>query len=258
MKIVSIIVCFIVFSFTLLTAFDLPALDERKLAERFNEANTLYRDNQFAGALRIYEELIQNGIVNPDLYYNAANAAHRIGATGKAILYLERASKLAPSDKEVNANLAYLNSIKKDQEPENTNVVLAFLSRHYNAININSVALWSGVTFALCLVFATVALFLKGWKQLTLYAVSILFGVMFITSTGVFIQKLHYNSTVVEAIIMAEEANAYSGPGDENIHIFTIHEGTKVVIERTQNEWKLIRLKSGAGGWIKADLVEQI
>ena len=258
MKIVPEIVFIFVFLLTLITASESPAVEERKPAEHFNEANALYRDNQFAGALQIYEELIRNGIVNPDLYYNAANAAHRIGATGKAILNLERALKLAPSDKEVCANLAFLNSIKKDQEPENTNAVLAFLSSRYNAINVNTAALWSGVTFALSMVLATGALFGKGWKQLTLYAATILCGVIFITSTAVLIQKLHYTSTVVEAIVMDEEANAYSGPGIENTHIFTIHEGTKVVIERTQKSWNLIRLKSGAGGWIQADLVEQI
>ena len=72
------------------------------------------------------------------------------------------------------------------------------------------------------------------------------------------IHKIHVNNTLTEAIIMADEAHAYSGPGTDNTHIFTIHEGTKTVIERSQNSWNLIRLQSGAGGWIRADLMEKI
>ena len=56
---------------------------------------------------------------------------------------------------------------------------------------------------------------------------------------------------------MTDEANAYSGPGSENTRIFTIHEGTKVVIERNQDYWNLIRLKSGAGGWIQSENMKE-
>ena len=96
------------------------------------------------------------------------------------------------------------------------------------------------------------------WKRVTIIGISSLCGLIFIFSTGIFIQKVHHNLTVVEGIVMSEEALAYSGPGSENTHIFTIHEGTKVIIERSQDSWNLIRLKSGAGGWIKDELMEQI
>ncbi|MFC1691984.1 tetratricopeptide repeat protein [Candidatus Latescibacterota bacterium] len=225
---------------------------------RYNEAGNLYRNGQFTEALTLYEELIQSGIKNSELYYNTSNSAYRAGHTGKAILYLERALKLSPSDKDAHANLAYLNSIKMDQEPENSNVLLTFAARRYNAININAAAIWSGLTFAMAMICATAALFTKEWKRITTSSLAGVCLFVCIVSTGVLIQKLHYNATVVEAVIMSEEAEAYSGPGTENTHVFTIHTGTKVIIERGQYSWNLIRLKSGAGGWIQADLMEII
>ena len=258
MKLLLRIVYTIVFSTVLLTAFESFAANEDNPAERFNKAGALYRDGQFSMALSIYEELIRSGITNPDLFYNTANSAYRTGSLGKAILYLERALKLAPSDKEALANLAHLNSIKKDQEPEHSNVVLAYLTRHYEAITVNSASLWSVVAFACSMILATGALFVRKWKRTVFIAVSSLCGLIFIFSTGIFIQKVHHNLTVIEGVIMAEEAPAYSGPGIENTHIFTIHEGTKVVIERTRDSWNLIRLNSGAGGWIKGEFMEQI
>jgi len=234
------------------------AVDKLGSAEKYNRAGALYREGNFVEALRMYEELIHQGIVNPDLYFNASNAAYRSGSTGKAMLYLERSIKLAPSDHDALDNLRYLNSIKKDSEPSNSNRVLAFLSRRYHNINVNHAAVWSAVAFTLALFAAIGAFFSINWKRFAFGGVSIFIGVIFLISTGVFIQKVHHDITVVEAIIMSEEANAYSGPGVENTHIFTIHEGTKVIIERSQNSWNLIRLKSGAGGWIKSDRMERI
>jgi len=234
------------------------AVDKLESAEKYNRAGSLYREGNFVEALLMYEELIHQGIVNPDLYYNASNAAYRSGSTGKAILYLERAIKLAPSDRDALDNLRYLNSIKKDNEPSNSNIVLAFLARRYNNVNVNHAAVWSAVSFALAMFAGIGALFSISWKRLAFAGVSILIGVIFLVSTGIFVEKVHYNITEVEAVIMSEEANAYSGPGVENTHIFTIHEGTKVIIERSQNSWNLIRLISGAGGWIKSDHMERI
>jgi len=227
-------------------------------AERYNEANRLYRDGRFAESLRIYEELMGSGIKNPDLYYNASNAAYRSGSMGKAILYLERALRLSPSDRDAIANLAYLNSIKPDRETGHSNVVLRFLSSRYDAINVNTAALWAGFAFAAGMLAATVALFAGNWKRLASILAASLCGLVFLVSAGITVQKIHHLSTTTEGIIMVKEAPAYSGPGAGNTHIFTLHEGTKVIIERTQDSWNLVRLSSGAGGWIRAEMMEKI
>ncbi len=258
MKSLLRIVYISVFFIAIASSFQSLADSGVSAAEQYNNAGALYRDGKFSEALYIYEDLIRSGIANPDLFYNASNAAYRKGSPGKAILYLERALKLAPSDKEVLANLAYLNSIKEDREPVESNVVLAFLARRYTAITVNSAAIWSGIMFALTMALVTCSLFFKAWKKGMLLTVSMLCGLLFFLSTVVFIEKAHHNSTVVEGVIIAGEAPGYSGPGTENTHIFTLHEGTKIIIERTQDPWNLIRLKSGAGGWINAGLMEQI
>lgn len=224
----------------------------------YNQAGELYKNGNFVEALGMYEEIIENGIDNPDLCYNASNAAYRSGLLGNASLYLERAQKLAPSDQDIRANLAFLNTVKQDKEPQQGNVLTAFLSHHYDATDSNSAALWSGISFTLIMFCAIAALFMGGWIRYTAIGFVLLLILIFFLSTGVFVHKVHKSSTVTEAIIMIEEANAFSGPGSENTHIFTIHEGTKVVIERSQDSWNLIRLKSGAGGWIQTEAMEII
>jgi len=227
-------------------------------AIRYNQANALYQSGDFKGALRVYEELIARGISHPDLFYNTSNAAYRTGSLGKAILYLEKAYRLAPSEPDIRANRDFLNSMKQDREPPVDNVVAAFFENFYNEMPVSTTALWSSVMFAVSMVFACTALFTGGWTRKTLIGIALLCGCVVIVSTGVFIQKAHRTATMTEAVIMTDEANAYSGPGAENTHIFTIHEGTTVIIERSQNSWNLIHLRSGAGGWIHADSMEKI
>ncbi len=252
----QLVLIFLILVFTVSGAY--ATYDAHEAAVIYNEAGTLYQNGEFEKSLSMYKQLIEDGISNPELFYNTSNAAYRSGSLGIAILYIERSLKLNPSDPEALSNRAFLNSIKKDQEPLNANIILAFLSRHYDAVNINSVALWSGISFTFTMIIATISLFLNKWRKMALIGILALCGLVFLFSTGLLIHKIQVNNNVIEAIIMTDEAKSYSGPGKDNTHIFTIHEGTKVVKERIQGAWNLIRLKSGAGGWIHSECIEEI
>lgn len=228
------------------------------LVSAYNDAGALYRAGKFPESLARYEQLLKTGIRNPDLFYNAANAAYRVNNIGKAVLYLERAKKLAPSDPDILGNLEYVNSRKTDKEPAENNAVSAFIARNYEAINANTAALWSAMAFLFTMLLAMGVIFFDRWKRITFLSLSAACALVFLLSTGVLIHKAHRSATVVEAVIMGPEVNAFSGPGQENTHIFTLHEGTVVLLERRQDAWALIRLKSGIAGWVSAGSLEAI
>ncbi len=60
------------------------------------------------------------------------------------------------------------------------------------------------------------------------------------------------------AIVLAAETIGRSGPGDDFLQAFTLHEGTKVVLERKEGPWGLVRLPNGIGGWIVLDAIGMI
>src|SRR3989338_3007101 len=80
------------------------------LENRFAKANQLYRDEKHDKAARLYEEIV---VATPsfEVYYNLGNAYFKSKQLGKAILNYERARRLSPRDRDVLANLSYVNQL---------------------------------------------------------------------------------------------------------------------------------------------------
>lgn len=59
-------------------------------------------------------------------------------------------------------------------------------------------------------------------------------------------------------IVLSENADVRSGPGDENPQLTEIHEGLKLCVLSEREGWLRVRLANGLGGWIRADQDETI
>ena len=66
--------------------------------EAFARASTLYAQEDYEGALRLYKQIIDGGWEAPELYYNASNCYLRTGRAGYALVMCKRAERLAPND----------------------------------------------------------------------------------------------------------------------------------------------------------------
>lgn len=92
---------------------DTNRVNLEKALNRFDQAVAL-RDHESPAAQRLYREsldhfeaVIDNGINNGYLEYNAGNAALRLGHIGEAIAHYRRAEKLIPGDRDLARNLAF-------------------------------------------------------------------------------------------------------------------------------------------------------
>jgi tetratricopeptide (TPR) repeat protein len=71
-----------------------------------------FKKGNFIKTIEIYENLIQVEKVNdPSVYYNLSNAYYRSGNLGKAIINIEKASKLVKNDKQTKNNSQCLHAI---------------------------------------------------------------------------------------------------------------------------------------------------
>jgi hypothetical protein len=92
------------------------------------------------------------------------------------------------------------------------------------------------------------------YAQVTLIVLSIC-----VLGSGLFTgARLQRQLTRTEAVVVTEEGTARSGPEVGQTPVFVVHEGTKVVVERREAGWLLVRLANGLGGWLPAEVVAVI
>jgi tetratricopeptide (TPR) repeat protein len=81
------------------------AMSPHQLQALFQEANGLYAAKDFEGAAKRYDALLNAGLADPTLYYNAGNAHAELGRKGLAVWNYEQAERLAPRDEDIQYNL---------------------------------------------------------------------------------------------------------------------------------------------------------
>ncbi|MSS72630.1 MAG: tetratricopeptide repeat protein [Candidatus Latescibacteria bacterium] len=237
-----------------------PAHAVDEATRLYNEGNTLYRQGKYAEAAGVYERLLASGARNGRIYYNLGNAYFKMNRIGRAILAYERAQRLMPGDEDVASNLQFANLLKIDKETTGeVNAITRFGRWLLNLFSANLLSF----ACSLCLFGISGALIGKMFRPeprlrpvWTGAVVSL--GVLLLLGGTLLAFKIHAREFEQAAIVMAGEADGRSGPDENNIKVFTLHEGTRVFIQRAEGGWLLVRLPSGIGGWVRAKDVEKV
>ena len=87
---------------------------EQTAEQLWDKANTAYINGDFHAAADAYEELLSRGVSSMKLYYNLGNAYFKDDRIGKAILYYNRALRLAPGNDDIRYNLSVAEARTKD------------------------------------------------------------------------------------------------------------------------------------------------
>ena len=216
----------------------------------FNEANAHYRRGEYEAARDKYQQIAGMGIRNASLYYNLGNASFKLDSLGDAILWYERALLLEPRDPDIAANLQFANLVKKDRDESAENIVVAGLIRAYRMPSLNELSVVLFLSIAGVAALAIWRLWARD-RANTLWIAG-----MAAASTALLVSALFLGARAIEA----EEANeailtvssevARSAPDADETVVFVVHEGTKVVVQREEKAWVLVRLRNGWGGWL--------
>ena len=241
------------FLLILLALLAAPAASQTAAVGLYREGNALYRQGNFDAARQRYEAAVDAGAADARLFYNLGNACFKSQRLGEAVVWYERALRLAPRDEDVRANLRFVRRVKRDQEP---GADADWLARLYLYPTLNE--LFGLASLSLLGVFAAACWRL--WKRRGAVNTALLVAgaALFVLLGGFAGMRLQRQASLVEAVVTVEQGTARSGPEPGQTPVFVIHEGTKVTVERREGEWLLVRLGNGLGGWLPAAVVTVI
>jgi tetratricopeptide (TPR) repeat protein len=219
----------------------------------FVEANEMYRQEKYAEALKIYEEIENMELESWALFYNIGNIHYRMNKVAPAIFYYEKALLLSPDNRDVSFNLEFANQMILDNiEPLPRSLGQRFMDAVILRLTYET---WSRFSVGLAFLFAFLFLmyhFSYGTGKKRFYFISSILTVVLVTVFLFFaFRNKHYVDNHIEAIIFAAEAEVKNAPTNSSEAYFELHEGTKVAVLEALDNWRKIKIADGKIGWIE-------
>ncbi len=247
----------VLISVILFVAFHSIAQSTDQLA---SQAAKAYNGKQYTQAIELYNKIISGGYESYALYFNLGNAHFRNNDNTEAIIFYEKALKIAPNNGDIKHNIEVANSKiidKVEKVPE------LFYKRWWKyLLNLMDLDMLATVnilllTVGLILIALYIAVSNTLVRKFTFWSglgLLLLFGVGTIAAS----QRNHYLNSQHEAIVFEPTVNIKSSPDENSKDIFVLHEGTKVVLLDIVADWQEIRIANGSVGWIKISYLKKI
>jgi tetratricopeptide (TPR) repeat protein len=224
----------------------------------FSSANDLYKNEKFEKAIERYKEIESKGLISSELYYNLGNSYYKLNKVGPSIYYFEKALKKNPLNEDVKNNLIFAKRLALDKIEELPKTV--FQKFNINYLQQLSYNQWAivvivfsvlGSLLFLLFYFADAPSIKRFYFVTSSVSFILLIGVLIITFNQYSLSKNNK-----EAIVFAEETEVRNAPTFNSEEVFTLHEGTKVLVLDAIDSWKKIKLADGKIGWIIADEIK--
>ncbi|MBL4604994.1 MAG: SH3 domain-containing protein [Flavobacteriaceae bacterium] len=226
--------------------------------ELFVKANDQYKQELYNEAITTYNEIETLGLVSSELYYNLGNCYYKLNKVAPSIYNYEKALLIDPLNEDAQNNLVFAKRLTIDNIEELPKSLFQKIDESFvKKLSYNE---WSVISVAFSIV--GVLLFLLFYfsytptKKRLFFVTSILSFLLLITSSIFAIKEYSFHQNNISAIIFAQEVEIKNAPTLNSEEIFNLHEGTKVTILDTVDNWKKIRISDGKIGWILTEKIK--
>ncbi|MBG0782256.1 MAG: tetratricopeptide repeat protein [Bacteroidales bacterium] len=250
---------FIIFVFVTLASNSLQA-EELTLEQQYEIAHQQYNEANFDSALVVYRNIYEAGYTSAELLYNIGNTYYKLRQIPSAILFYERALKLAPNDPDIIHNLAIANSRIIDKiEP----VPQLFFKNWWETFyKMFSADWWAIISLIFLALFLSLLFIFIISENRSIRKVSFFSGLLILLITigtfGMASQKYYYTKSINEAIVFTPTITVKSSPSASSVDLFVLHEGTKVSLLDEVDGWKEIKIANGSVGWMPSESLKGI
>jgi tetratricopeptide (TPR) repeat protein len=230
---------------------------EPQFYAQFERAERAFAEAQspddFLRAARLYQEIIESGVVSGPLLYNQGNAFMRAGQRGRAIACYRQAKRYRPRDPHLDANLQYaLQGAIASPRRSVLDHILFWQDWISYPAKFQLVLAGALVTFLLGLF----GLFAKQHPALRRLAWGTLaMTLLLLFSAGYDWYRFDHieHGVIVRPQVVARKGNAESY---EPAFTQPLAEGTEFEVVERRGDWLLVRLPGSAEGWVTQDDVQ--
>ena len=226
----------------------------------FEKGNALYQKGKYEQAISEYESILATKQHSAELYFNLGNCYYKLNKVAPAIYNYEKALVLNPEDAEITNNLKFAQKLQIDEIKVVPQV--GFSKMVHNFTSIFHYNTWARISVGFSILFL---LCFTGYyfsrltfsKRVFFFGMFALLFLILISVSSAISEKNHFE-TERPAIVFAEMALVKSEPQSASNTIFTLHEGTKVFVLETLENWKKIQLTDGTEGWIEKTAIKEV
>lgn len=214
----------------------------------FDEASKLYDAQDFTGARQRYEQLLADGQLSANVFYNLGNSEYRLARPGYAALAYQRALLLEPRHPEAEANLALLRirSGAKDLPRAPLEVVLLPFSAPVYCL-LGATAFWVAILGGAALLF---------WRRVPLMA--LVCGVAMLVAAYSAAALWRWSRDRAIAVVLAPEVTARLEAADRAGVAETLPAGSNVRVLSEHGAWVYCELPGRGRGWLLKKSIERV
>lgn len=226
----------------------------------FEKATAAYNDGDYNTAIKNYLEIIEAGQHSDALYFNLGNSYYKLNQVAPSIYYYEKALLLKPNDSDIKNNLAYAQNMTLDAietMPETG------LSKIYKDITgYLSFDQWGYVAVFFMVLFVLLYIgfyyFIYATQKRIAFITSIVS--LLISLVSIVLAFIQYNDfkTYQPAIVFDNEVKITAEPNERSEVVFTLHEGTKLNVLESLNDYKKIKIADGQTGWLTSESIKML
>ncbi|UCE93290.1 MAG: tetratricopeptide repeat protein [Flavobacteriaceae bacterium] len=236
------------------------SLKAQNVDSLFTSANKLYQQESYLKALELYRQIEDQDMESSSLYFNMANIYYKTNQVAPSVYYYEKALKLAPNDKDIRFNLEFAKRMTLDNiEPLPKSLGQKFMDGIVLRLNYET---WSKIAVGLAFLFALLFLlyhFSYSTSKKRFYFITSGLCVILVTTAVFFaFRNKHYIDNNIQAIVFSNAVEVKSAPTKSSELYFELHEGTKVTILESLDNWKKIKIADGKMGWLDASAIKEI
>ena len=226
----------------------------------FYSANDFYKNEKFEKAIELYQQIESKGTISVELYYNLGNSYYNLNKVGPSIYYFEKALKLDPTDEDAQNNLIFAKRLALDNIQEIPKNIFQKINANYlQQLSFNQWAIVLVVfSFLACILFLLFNFANSPTIKRIYFGLSISSFLLLIICFSITYNQYSFSKNNKEAIVFAETSTVKNAPTFNSEEVFILHEGTKVIVLDTIDNWKKIKLADGKQGWINAKEIKEL